>query len=66
MIPMLKQQLNELPEFITHEPREARTAAPAKQRGSLSGLCGVVIALLCARTEMYKTLRWDVCILLTA
>lgn len=63
---MLKLQLNELPEFITHEPQKARTAALDKQRGWLSGPCRVIIALLCARTEMYKTLWWDVCILLTA
>lgn len=65
---MLKVQLKELQEFITHEPPwEPMGLAAFRSRGTPSqDRAGFIIALLSARTEMYKTLQWDMCILLTA
>lgn len=65
---MPKLQLKELQEFITHEPPKCWQdwrLSEAKEI-TLRTMPGLIIALLSARTEMYKTLPWDMCILLTA
>lgn len=68
--PMPRLRLNELREFIIHEPlppkRLAGLAAFRSKGTHSQGQAGFITALLSARTEMYKTLPWDMCIRLPA
>lgn len=53
--------------YNTWDPKELAGPAAFGGEGTHSQDCaGFIIALLSARTEMYQTLPWDMCILLTA
>lgn len=64
-----KLLLKGLREFTTHEPPRGWQdwrLSEAKELPLFQDRAGFIIALFSVRTEMYKTLPWDMCILLTA